>query len=300
MKKAIIYIFSGTGNTTYSANKIKSALEKSDIHTDVVDISIPFKLDKQPCDYDIVGVGYPIHAFNCPKIVIDFINRLEKTKSKYTFVFKTSGEPFWMNNASSYLLEKALNKKGLSINQEMHFLMPYNIIFRYKKAIVKQMLTYLDAMTNVFALKVANQEENPPVYHFLTLLTAFIYRIQWFGATFNGRFYRVVKRKCINCDICIKNCPAKNIYRDKRKNKIKFNGNCSMCMRCAMDCPTNAINIGILNWWKVWGAYPFNEIKEDQSIKDNYINKKTFGYFRLFYPFLKKNKALCEKYHMNI
>ena len=45
-------------------------------------------------------------------------------------------------------------------------------------------------------------------------------RIQYIGGPINSFFYGVDDKKCSKCQICIKNCPTKNIYLNK-KNKVK-------------------------------------------------------------------------------
>ena len=52
-------------------------------------------------NYDIVGFGYPVHAFNAPRIFFDFINKLPNGNQKRTFVFKSSGDPYM--RASSFI-----------------------------------------------------------------------------------------------------------------------------------------------------------------------------------------------------
>ena len=85
---------------------------------------------------------------------------------------------------------------------------------------------------------------------------------------------------------CVKECPGKNITYES--GCFRFGWNCTMCMRCAMFCPRDAIHIGMLRLWKVNGAYPFKKILEDPEVPENFINKDTKGYYRVFYKFFKK------------
>jgi len=61
----ILYTFSGTGNTTKVARMIKAKFEERGIETTHVEIGKqnPFP---QPPAGALVGIGYPIHAFNAP------------------------------------------------------------------------------------------------------------------------------------------------------------------------------------------------------------------------------------------
>ena len=53
-------------------------------------------------------------------------------------------------------------------------------------------------------------------------------------------------------------------------------------MRCSFFCPTNAIRIGFLENWKVNGAYQFDKILKDDTIKANYITKESKGFYKCF------------------
>ena len=71
--KVILYVFSGTGNTLKVA-----ALYKKYMNADVTVYRISEKSEKFPSpeEYDLVGVGYPIHAFSAPEPVINFCKKL--------------------------------------------------------------------------------------------------------------------------------------------------------------------------------------------------------------------------------
>ena len=40
-----------------------------------------------PSDFDMVGIGYPIHAFNVPKAFYKFIRKLPPQKDKKYFIW---------------------------------------------------------------------------------------------------------------------------------------------------------------------------------------------------------------------
>ena len=45
-----------------------------------------------------------------------------------------------------------------------------------------------------------------------------------------------------------------------------------MCARCSFECPTDAFRIGILNGWRVNGAYPLEggASEEDPGVKNKH------------------------------
>jgi hypothetical protein len=59
-------------------------------------------------------------------------------------------------------------------------------------------------------------------------------------------------------------------------------------MRCSFFCPTNAINIGFLEGWKVNGEYKFKKIENDETINSNYITKDTKGFYKCFIKYYEK------------
>jgi len=146
MANAIIYTFSGTGNTLIAAEMIKKQFETEGIKTDIYRVKNPFGEAPDPDGYDYAGFGYPIYAFNCPEIFFRFVKSLPSAPGRKAFIFKTAGEPSHFNDASSYKLLAELKKKGFVTALEQHLLMPYNIVFRYKDSLAKQMYLYTGAL----------------------------------------------------------------------------------------------------------------------------------------------------------
>ncbi len=286
MSKAIIYYFSGTKNTFTIANMIKTEFEEKGVKTKLHEIKKPFRVFPMPDDYDYVGFGYPIHAFNSPQIFLQFVKLLPEVKGKEAFIFKTAGEPFKINDSSSYKLFRMLRRKGFDIMLEKHLLMPYNIMFRYDDSLVKQMYLYNEAFSKLIVKNLIEGKRQQLKYHLFNKIISVIFRIQWLGAILNGRLYTINKKKCTSCNICVKNCPTQNITL--KNGRIKFDSSCAMCMRCVMYCPSDAINPGILRFWKVNGTYKFDKILKDDDIPADFVNSETKGYFRLFKRYYKK------------
>ncbi len=289
MQKAIIYFFSGTKNTKIVAENIKNELNTQGIKTDVFDIRLPLINIPNPNDYDFIGFGYPIHAFNTPQFFLKFIKDLPEVNRIPTFIFKTSGEPFRFNNASSWSMIRILRKKGYLPLLDEHLLMPYNIMFRYPKDISKYMYKHNLILAKVIAKKIINKKSYLHRYNIITILFMYISRFQWLGAKINGPLIHVNKKICTKCGLCINNCPSKNI---KIVNGYpKFDHKCTMCMSCATVCPVDAVRFGVLNGWRINGGYNFEEYMSDESIVDIKIDKTTKGYFKLFKNYYKKSNA---------
>ncbi len=287
MKKILLFYFSGTNNTKIIATEIVDEFRDMDFALDIYNIREPFKELPNLNDYEYIGFGYPIHAFNTPEFFLKFIKKLPKVENKQAFIFKTSGEPFHFNNASSFALVRILKKKGFMPLIDEHFLMPYNIMFRYPDIISKHMYIHNLKLVKVLVKEVLSEQDYLPRYYPWTVIFAYLSRIQWLGAKINGPLIHVKKSKCTACGLCIKNCPSNNI---KMVNGYpKFDHTCTMCMSCVAICPFDAVRPGILNGWRVNGLYDFKKILNDESIPTIEINKQTKGYFKLFRKYYKKS-----------
>lgn len=291
MRKIGLIVFSGTGNTWKCGQMLQEALEEKGALVILKDLDQPVLDWEWINDLDLVGIGYPIHAFNVPKLLYERLKTLPALPKKY-FIFKTSGEPFAVNRSSSYALYRKLKKKGWELQGELHTLMPYNIMFRYPDALARQMHDASRVLCRVFAEQWSKGQLALPKYPVAFRVLSVVFRIQWSAAGWNGRIYRVKEEQCSKCRACVQNCPSQNIvWKDDRP---AFQGNCTMCMRCAMNCPKSAISIGLLSRWKVNPAYDWNGILKGEYTP--YISKQTRGYFKWFYPFFQKVDELAEEY----
>lgn len=299
--RVLLISFSGSGHTALCGDYLKKHFEELGHECDHYKIKhdIPFNYDLK--DYDLIGFGYPIHAFNAPAAFCKFVKHLPKmpkgTKKKY-FFFKVSGEPFAPNNASSYHSYLKLKHRRFELVGEKHFLMPYNIMFRYRDSIAKQMYLYLDALTKAYVLELLEGNAEKIWYAPWHVVWSFLLRIEWIAPFFNSPFVKVNKKKCVNCHKCINECPVGALFINKKGNiRIKAT-KCAMCMRCAMFCPTDAFRYGFMNPWKVNGPFKYEQLKKDKNVDPEYIKHGVKGYFKLFNKYFDKQKKLLEKYNI--
>lgn len=295
MRKAILYVFSGTGNTKLAAEEFSKNFEKYDIETTIYMISSKFEEVPDPSEYDIIGFGYPVHAFNAPQLVVNFARKLRSVSDKYTFIFKSSGEPLKLNNPSSVKLIKILRKKGYDVSLERHIVMPYNMIFRHNDDMAKQLWLLGKSLVEVYSEEIASEKKEIIKYPVRKKIHVFPFRIEWYGAKFNGKLYKVDMDKCNKCMRCVKTCPMRNIsYED---GKFKFGNECIMCVRCSFNCPKNAISIGLLNKWKVNGSYKLKQLENNPQIKGNFINSDTTGLYKKVYKtYVDESEQKIEEY----
>lgn len=284
MKNAVIYVFSGTGNTLRIARAYADEFFKRGVDCIVHTIDEKGFADfPSPADFDYVGIAYPIHAFNAPYIVHRFADRLPDLPFKEFFVLKSSGEPLSLNNISSGSLVAKLERKGYVLTNEYHYVMPYNMIFRHTDEMASKMWRIARELCAIEAKEILDGRKSFLKPILFGRLVSAVFRIEHPAMKINGRYFKVTD-KCVGCNKCVDNCPVHNITRDG--DKFKFGSRCIMCARCAFHCPADAINIALLNGWKVNGKYNFENPKPNQTCKKPNFCKK--AYEKYFSEALKK------------
>lgn len=177
--KILFLLFSGTNNTQEIARLLASdfSLQGHSFEIMKIDIETPLiDLDQ----YDLIGLGYPIYAFNEPRFFWRYVKKLKMNKRAKYFIFKTSGETLGLNNASSRRLIRHLKRQKCVLLGDYHFVMPYNIHFRFEDAFVKEIMAYNRKLSKVLVSNVLNEEK-----HFLNQI---LYIVSWLGLlVFNDR-----------------------------------------------------------------------------------------------------------------
>ena len=282
-----IFYFSGTGNTKMIAKLLATEFNRYVSVVDVIAIDELLKTNKtaEVEKYDIIGFGYPVHAFNAPRIFFEFIEQLQDGKKKKTFIFKSAGDPF-MQAGSTALVRKALQKKGYDVIYERLFVMPANVLVRYPDQLIKQLYNTALQRTKTMVKEILSETTKLQKNTFFsTFATTAFSSMENFGARFFGKNL-YVSYSCNLCGICISNCPTNNIT--KQKGRIRFHSKCNLCMRCIYRCPVNAISPRFLRFLVIKPWYNLQKIVYDVTVKDLYITPKTKGFFKHFYRYLSE------------
>lgn len=301
--KGIIYVFSGTGNTRLVAELYKKYFSRYDFT--IFNVKSPKSAEMSaipnPNDFDIVGLGYPIHAFNMPFVFYDFCMKLPAIKSakkiggkgakrarrKKAFIFKTCGEGLSLNDYSSQGIIRLLEKRGYDFVCERKFVMPYNMVFRHTPEMVKSEFIYADALVRLNVREIEGGFRKNVRKSFLMGCFVPIFRIEWLYALLQGPRKKFDMKKCIKCMKCVKNCPMENIRFDGKKFHAGIN--CALCAACSFGCPKCAISIGLLNNWRVNGDYEIVKTARDKSVRFPAFGENLAGMSRwLYYGYFRR------------
>lgn len=282
MKTAVIFYFSGTGNTELVANMLLEELDKRQYEVELIRIEDVLKkqIAIDPSKYDLIGIGSQVIGFTAPKIVYDFIRVLPISKGKKVFIFRTAGGVAPVNyNASKSMIRK-LARKGYDVFYERVFSISSNwiakfdddIIIKLHEATCKKAGLMCDALVSGEKRYLKTGFVQKVLMECVMFISPLFFRLA-------GKDYKVAS-SCTHCGQCIKSCPACNII--EKKGKIKFKMSCNCCMRCVYSCPKNAIEFRNLSFFVVPGGYNIKKILSQPCICDEKDKKPAPRFFEAY------------------
>ena len=263
--RVLFIVLSASGNTAKVCGLFARRLRERGAECEIKKI----RTDAERPDvaaYDTLCIGYPVHGFNAPQNVLDFAKGLQDCPGKGYYVIKTSGEPLHVNDASSRILDRILKKKGYVKKGEFHYVMPYNMIFRHSDKMAALMWQAAKNTAPADADDVFDGKERQLKAKLPAVLTRFVVAVEHKGMPFLGRFFKADAEKCVSCGKCERLCPMSNIVM--KDGLPSFGKHCIGCTACSFNCPTDAISIGLLQGWKVNGAYEMEGSTEGLTRKD--------------------------------
>lgn len=248
MNRGIIYYFSGTGNTEFVAKKFKEILQTKGFDIELKPIDL---LKEKPdlTENNLIGIGFPIYAYNLPINIRKFINDLPIVQNKSAFIFVTMGDTTSLGALG--ITTELLKKKGFVVisAEGIQMLSNDNILFNAADLKSKRFpLLRETAITEVKRIVDEIQSGKGKIHgnsifmKFLSIIIGFwlnhLYR-PWFHY---HKFY--VDEKCLpECQLCEQFCPVNNIKKVDTQ-KVVFNRTCILCARCINCCPVYAIQYG--------------------------------------------------------
>ncbi len=282
-----LFYFSGTGNTQVVAELLTEAFEKHGVDVSMRRIEQVLQEEARfdPDAYDLIGVGHPVHGFDAPRILYDFIAALPDVEKKRAFLFKTAGDFISINNAASKTAIKRLARKGYDVFYDRLICMPSNWAVKYDDDFSKQLYcAAVDKTAHMAGDILAGRERALEVASILRWGAWLLSRAEDWGARLFGQGLRVTDG-CIDCGLCIENCPTDNIQREG--NLITFGSDCLGCMRCIYACPQQAIEPRFAKFCVLKEGYDIRSIIEDESLEGDFVTEETKGFFGRFLEYVR-------------
>lgn len=235
MKKNIIFVFTGTGNSLWAAKEISKELDNCEI------VSMNTKNSHLLIDsYESIGFIYPTYAGGIPKRVKKFISilNLNNNINSFFFAIATCGRISRAQNAISQLYH-LLKHKGIKLNygERLDMFSNYVVGYEMRDTIdeeAEQSSIDLKPMVNNIKNHIGNKlDTRLTPRHFTSI--AFRAIVSNMDKNFE------ISDECVKCRICEKVCPANNITAPNN-SKPHFMHNCEHCLACLQNCPKKAIN----------------------------------------------------------
>lgn len=248
--KAVIFYFSGTGNTWFISQKLKEELTKNNYKVNCYSIENSTLTNKESLvnlitESHLIIIGYPTYSSNLPLPMQKFINNLPQQHNKNTAVFCTQS---LSSSDGAIFIKNQLKSKGYLLQQAIHFVMSNNFYTPLAKLLpagdydkIAKRNKKASKKVKYFVSKIIKNEKLTTGDNFICHLIGNSHRKNYSSTIkkFNDVMY--VNNKCTNCNLCVNSCPVNNITN--KNNSIQINDNCCLCMRCYNFCPTAAINI---------------------------------------------------------
>lgn len=288
MAKCLIVYFSQQGSTKKIAEIIEKILFQYGYKVDLFNLKDG---DPPPIEnYDFFGIGSPTYYFRPPFIITDYLKNLSNVNNKPFFVFVLHGA---YKGKTGNLIRKILRKKG---GKEIgyFFCRGADIVYLYlKEGYLYSPDSPTDGelkMAEKFAKKIAQVFAGKEKYKALPFdrdVPSIIFKIerflsnQWLVKNFYSRFFKVNKKECVRCYICIKNCPVKNIRKDK-DGYPTWGRSCLACLMCEMNCPRATIKSAFD--WKIFSPfikYNLNYYNRDKSLSYVKVRLKNGRIYRI-------------------
>ena len=238
----MIFYFSGVGNSAWVAHKLAEQLQDQVLAiAEEIRKEMVYTLAKG----ERVGFVFPVYGWEPPKIVLDFIRRMQMQAPEYLYFVCTCGDDTGKTNR---IFTQAIEKKGWHCHAGYSVTMPDTYVCLpgfdiddedELKRKLENASSRVDFIAEELSRKVLQHKYNclegafPNVKTYVLggLFRAFLMSPKPFRAT----------DACISCGLCEKRCPVHNI---KVEGKPQWGDDCTMCLACYHACPQHAIHYG--------------------------------------------------------
>ena len=225
---AVVFCFTSTGNSLYTAKKIAERIDARVVPINTVSLN-------RSAEYgdEVIGFVYPVFFWGLPRLAERFISQMRiENKNAYIFAVATYGGAV---SGANGLLNDLLKLKGSRLSYGVNLKCVENYIPKYKLNDTEELRNKIDTDILEIAGSIKNRKSNKIEAY--TIMNRLIHR---FLPDERSDRYFTVMSSCTGCMICRKVCPAANI--EMKEGKPAFQGKCEHCLACLQHCPNHAID----------------------------------------------------------
>ena len=240
----MVLYFSATGNTEFIAQELAKRLDD-----ECLNLLDRFKQHNHAPIHSEKPfiICAPVYVCEMPRFMAKYLKEQTFTGSKEVYFIFTSGGYCGISG----IMAKALfRKKHMVYRGHAEFTMPRNYVANdhypmlAKEEVEKRILGAYRQLDQVADCILSGSKLTARhVYFFETLITV-PFNPVWCKFKLTAKdFY--VKDTCIGCGKCEKLCPLNNITLTEKKPV--WGNQCTHCMACIGNCPTEAIEYGTIS-----------------------------------------------------
>ena len=239
----MVLYFSATGNTEFIAQEIARRLNDTCIN--LLDRVKTDDYSELHSDQPFI-ICAPVYVCEMPRFMAKYLKKQTFTGHKDVYFVFTSGG---YCGISGQLAKSMFRKKKMNYRGHAEFKMPRNYVANdsypmLEKAEVEDRIlkSYEKIASVVEDIKAGRKLTARHIFLFETIVTVPFNPVWCKYKLLAKDFYST--DKCISCGKCAKLCPLDNITLEQ--GKPVWNDNCTHCMACIGNCPTQAIEYGTI------------------------------------------------------
>lgn len=240
----MIFYFSGTGNSLQVAKNIAQENNEEIISIAAMMNSKVDKFEYSLKDNEVIGFVYPVYAWAPPKMVFDFIHKLELNNYRDNYIFSVATCGANIGNTMK-VLDKKLREKNLHLDSGFSVIMPSNyIIMGDVDSEFEQEKKLLAVQETLKSINSIIEKRDKNIFKVVKgsmpgIRTSIVNPLFNKSAMNTKNFY--AKDNCTGCGICESVCNCQTI---KVEGKPNWGNECSQCLACINLCPVRAIQYG--------------------------------------------------------
>ncbi len=249
----------------YIAKKLKQMLEDCEL----IPIASLINQDSISATSEKVGFVFPVYSWSLPKIVYDFIEKIDLSNTKYIFAVTTMGG--FSKQYVAPVLIKLLKPKSKELDVAYNIRIFSNNIWGSKRINpvpskekadkrIKNGVLKLEKIAEIIRNNQKDKIKENSKYPMKNSYFSFINEVN----TMDEKYYS--DENCNGCGMCIKMCPVGNIRLVDEKPEWQHK--CQMCTMCLHYCPQKAIQWGEYTLDRGRYNHPYIKLKElmEQSL----------------------------------
>lgn len=244
--KTTLFYFSGTGNTWRTTHLYAGCLQRLGWETGVVAVEAALREQAMP-DMDVLGLGFPVHAFGPPRLVDRFLESLPPGEGRPALVWAVAAGTV---GGATAAVAGRLEAAGYRVVHERSYLVPENWHWRWSDpaaaAVAKERAWSRtgDLVRSAAGELAAGQlRRTRPGPLRLRLLSGRVWRLHLSGGEQAGRYLRVTGA-CVACGLCARTCPTSALTGPPSGYRV--GPGCTLCLRCASICPVQAFTFPVM------------------------------------------------------